>query len=44
MNPHSAYRPDVDGLRAVALRYLSASLVSGDPIGADVFFVISDYR
>ena len=48
MNPNSAYRPDIDGLRAVAvlavvLHHLSASLVPGGYVGVDVFFVISGY-
>ena len=42
------YRPDIDGLRAVAvlavvLHHLSASLVPGGYVGVDVFFVISGY-
>jgi peptidoglycan/LPS O-acetylase OafA/YrhL len=48
MNPNSTYRPDIDGLRAVAvlavvLHHLSASLVPGGYVGVDVFFVISGY-
>jgi peptidoglycan/LPS O-acetylase OafA/YrhL len=44
----SNYRPDIDGLRAVAvlavvLHHLSASLVPGGYVGVDVFFVISGY-
>lgn len=42
------YRPDIDGLRAVAvlvvvLHHLSVSLVPGGYVGVDVFFVISGY-
>ena len=42
------YRPDIDGLRAVAvlavvIHHLSPSLVPGGYIGVDVFFVISGY-
>ena len=44
----SNYRPDIDGLRAVAvlavvLHHLSSSLVPGGYVGVDVFFVISGY-
>ena len=44
----SKYRPDIDGLRAVAvlavvLHHLSAPLVPGGYVGVDVFFVISGY-
>jgi peptidoglycan/LPS O-acetylase OafA/YrhL len=44
----AAYRPDIDGLRAVAvlsvvLHHLSASLLPGGYVGVDVFFVISGY-
>ena len=43
-----SYRPDIDGLRAVAvlavvLNHLSSSLVPGGFVGVDVFFVISGY-
>ena len=44
----TAYRPDIDGLRAIAVlavvcHHLSASLVPGGYVGVDVFFVISGY-
>ena len=43
-----SYRPDIDGLRAVAvlavvLNHLSSSLIPGGFVGVDVFFVISGY-
>lgn len=46
--PHTNYRPDIDGLRAVAvlavvLHHLSAPLMPGGYVGVDVFFVISGY-
>jgi len=45
---HLAYRPDVDGLRAVAILsvlgfHTFPRLVSGGFVGVDVFFVISGY-
>lgn len=48
MNTPSHYRPDIDGLRAVAvlavvLHHLSADLLPGGYVGVDVFFVISGY-
>jgi peptidoglycan/LPS O-acetylase OafA/YrhL len=48
MNPNLSYRPDIDGLRAVAVlavvfHHLSAPLMPGGYVGVDVFFVISGY-
>ncbi len=48
MSSQNWYRPDIDGLRAVAivpvvLYHAGASWLSGGFIGVDVFFVISGY-
>ena len=45
---HESYRPEIDGLRALAVLpvifyHLSASLVPAGFLGVDVFFVISGY-
>ncbi|MBX9740373.1 MAG: acyltransferase [Beijerinckiaceae bacterium] len=46
--PQAAYRPDIDGLRAVAIGvvvayHLGVGFTKGGYIGVDVFFVISGY-
>jgi len=45
---NSEYRPDIDGLRALAVLavfifHLDVDLVSGGYVGVDIFFVISGY-
>lgn len=44
----TAYRPDIDGLRALAIRsvvgyHVNPQLLSGGFLGVDIFFVISGY-
>ncbi|HAM9039750.1 TPA: acyltransferase, partial [Salmonella enterica] len=45
---HSKYRPDIDGLRAVAVLsvvifHYFPSILPGGFVGVDIFFVISGY-
>jgi peptidoglycan/LPS O-acetylase OafA/YrhL len=46
--PHLAYRPDIDGLRAIAILYVVGfhafpEFILGGFVGVDVFFVISGF-
>lgn len=48
MNTGPTYRPDIDGLRAVAVLsvifyHLNESIIPGGFVGVDIFFVISGY-
>ncbi len=47
MYPHLSYRPDIDGLRALAVLavvfFHLCSVPSGGFVGVDIFFVISGY-
>ncbi len=48
MNAQISYRPDIDGLRALAVLsvvffHMGATFLSGGFIGVDIFFVISGY-